>query len=352
LAGVAIAALAASTAAIHWRWQPLIRQSSATPMVTFVREWRPRMHHSLFLRWSSDQRRLISSDSAVLTTRRSTGTTTKDISSAHLNIIQAAASDRFIAAPADINDRSGTAFTVVDSSTGEPVFHEPDPEPGKAGMASAAVRLAMSADGSRLAVGYRLPRTGQPVTIYDAQSWRRIATIDGAGDPVLGTSTIALSPDGARVAYGRRAKLVIANASSGQLLLEISGWPNAIAFNAAGDLIAADMADDSNLPAVTSALRIYRVTDGKMVASHKAVDHPEWDPKGRFIAFSIDWNHIGLWNFHMPTAADTTIEVPPFTGPLAVSPDGNCLAAATGDVIALFRIGDEVPSHAMVCDGR
>jgi hypothetical protein len=136
------------------------------------------------------------------------------------------------------------------------------------------------------------------------------------------------------------------------VLLKIKGRPLALAFNAGGDLIAADMTTFTESHTSVSALKVYRVADGTEIASHNSVGHPVWDPMGRFIAFTIDWNHIGVWNLNLPPAPDTTMDVAPFSGPLAISPDGRRLAAATGDVISFFRIGvaQNQPRSRLVCD--
>lgn len=73
-----------------------------------------------------------------------------------------------------------------------------------------------------------------------------------------------------------------------------------------------------------------------------------------FVTFTMDGNRIGLWNPNMPAAPDTTIEVAPLTGPLAISPDGRCLAAVSGGVVNFFRIGEgpHSPLTPSVCGER
>jgi hypothetical protein len=341
LAGAALLSLAACVEVIHWRWQPAIQQSSATPNVTFLREWRSKEGQTYFLTWSSDQRRLTSLGGTKLTVQNQAGATLSEIAVPGLNAWGVVADDRHIVAPASTSDPSGTAFTVIDLATGELAFREFDPVPGGPGLAHATVKLAMSADGSRLAVGYQPARANQPVMIYDTRTWRRVLTIDEAGDPVMGTSAIALSSDGARVAFGKRFDLIIADSQTGAAILKIPGRPEVLAFNTAGDQIVAEMTAFTPARTVVSTLKVYRVADGTEVASHGPAAHLVWDPKGRFIAFTTDWNQIGLWNHNLPAAPDTMIEVPPPTGPVAISRDGGCLAAVTGDAISFFRIGDD-----------
>ncbi len=93
--------------------------------------------------------------------------------------------------------------------------------------------------------------------------------------------------------------------------------------------------------------QIYRASDGAMVASFPyvpdgMVDGAQWDPKGRYVAFTNignpDQNILFLWRpFEAKPSYDKIIQSSSFS--LAVSPDGDRIAVATGEGIVIYRIG-------------
>jgi hypothetical protein len=349
---VMVTAVGISVPAAQWWWRPHVRQASMVPKVEFAREW-PTKDWVGFIGWSPKPSKLTSLSGGVVAVQNQEGVVEWERKFSNVRAWGAVANDREIVVPDDLNSR--TAFSVISLETGEVTHQEPDPAPGAAGMAGFAVKLAMSPDGSRLAVAYGSPRVGQPVSIYATQDWHRLSTIKAASDGQLGSGYITFSADGTRVAFGNGQNFIIADSRTGAVLQQIPIIVDSLAFSASGDMVAAWTTRFSP-SRVLQAVRIYRVADGMEIASHAAqssiIGSPlVWDLQGRFIAFIDGGDTIRLWNPSASSGNDLTISVRPNPGYVAMSPDGRCLAVGNGNFISLFRVmaGSAEAQNVVAC---
>ncbi len=337
IAGVAAVGILLPIA--QWWWSPHISQTSpgAGAEVTFIREWSTRDWVG-FVAWSQNPSRLTSLSGGAIAVQNERGGQEWEKKFPNIKAWGAAANDREIIVPDDLN--SHAAFSAINLETGEVVHQEPDPVPGAGGLAGAAVKLAMSPDGSRLAVAYDTPRPRQPVSVLDTSDWHRLSTMDAVPQGYFGSQAVSFSNDGSLLAFGTGQNLVIADAHSGQTLHSIDIWPLSIAFSPGNDMVAVETGGSMK------SIEIFRVADGMRLASHprgtiSGTRALVWDPLGRFIGFVDGDDTVRLWNPFTADGHDVILHVRPSPGYLALSPDAHCLAVGNGDFISLFQLAQQ-----------
>jgi hypothetical protein len=170
---VAVVAVAAGVTVADGWWQRRIVRSpdAGLPRVAFEREWRTRGWLGL-LAWSSDGAEVVSlsGNGPWLAAWDPAGGSHRERKEPRVAaLLQTVGDARIVATPAF---GSRDAFVAFDAATGEVLHHEPDPAPGSPGLPGPAVALALSADGTTLAVGYGMTRPGVPVVLYATGSPR------------------------------------------------------------------------------------------------------------------------------------------------------------------------------------
>ncbi|HYH68837.1 MAG TPA: protein kinase [Urbifossiella sp.] len=218
--------------------------------------------------------------------------------------------------------------------------------------------LALSPDGARLATGTLIGKS--ELAVWNTADGSLARTLDGLEEMPQGAT---FSPDGTLVATGQKGAVVVwdwkANTSR-RLPLAEGALVSAVRFSPDGKRLAA--ATVSALAPAGSGVRVWDLEANRVVAewsgAGQQVAHLAFSPDGRRLATAvISWGAatqqglLKLWD------ADSGREVfaaeLPSGGVTAVafSPDGRRLAAATqaGDVAALLT-GRKVPGDIYVWD--
>ena len=339
IAGIAVLGILLPIA--RWWWSPHISTSPSTRVeVTFIREW-PTKGWVGFVGWSQYPSRLTSLSGGVIAVQNERGRPEWEKKFPNIKAWDAATNDREIVVPDDSN--SLAAFSAIDLKTGEVLHQEADPTPGAGGLVGTAVKLAMSPDGSRLAVAYGTPRPGQPVSLYDTHDWHRLSTMEAVPQGQLGSQAIAFSNDGRLLAFDTGRDLVIADAQSGRTLHSIAVSAISVAFSPGSDMAAVETAGS------VRSIEVFRIADGVKLAFHPTDASLGsraliWDSLGRFIGFINGADTIGLWDPSTADGSNVTLHVRPSPGYLAISSDARCLAVANGDFISLFQLAGQVGS--------
>lgn len=170
----------------------------------------------------------------------------------------------------------------------------PSGKPAKAAHLSLLETMALSPDGKRLAVG-----SFQEVTIWDTETGKIVARIGGLADRV---PALAYSPDGKLLAVGGGAatedgELKLFDTTSAKLLVEIkpshSDTVFGIAFSPDGKLLASAGAD--------KFVKVWDVPSGKFAKSfegHTAhVLDVAWSPDGKRLLSAGADNFVKVWDY-------------------------------------------------------
>jgi WD40 repeat protein len=288
-------------------------------------------------------------------------------------------------AEVDSNDVSikleDIAFSVVDAETGKVLQNVPGPHPGGGGPNNGAQYLAVSPDERFVAV---ICCAAKPqINIYSTKDWKQIATLDlrtGERGDTLDPDGLAFSSDGKALAviHGLNGRIKFFNAESwaysGSLVIFPEPSPpmsvislSALAFSPDGTMIAVGSSSGGAwwtypegaiaLPGSGAwkvgippdPLRVYRVSDGKLVASlgsfpgglarHALV----WSPNGEYLAFQDALGAIRFWNPFQPKLS-VAVARKGFQAPddILFSKDGSQLAAVFADGVKVF---DVVPTR-------
>ncbi|MGI4946557.1 MAG: WD40 repeat domain-containing protein [Janthinobacterium lividum] len=340
-------ALAAAVPVGQWWWRPHVHQPPGVgvPPVAFEDEWRTQKG-TMFLTWSADGTGLISlSQDGRLAVRNRRSGTDQERKLPQTMVTRAVGNQQLIVVPAD-RDRSRIAFSVFDAQTGEILHEEPDPAPEARGSVGFEVKLALSPDGTTLAVGYNFTRASVPVSLLSTQDWRKVSTIGLLSNRQSGASFIVFSQNGKRLAVGYNRELVVCDAGTGALLSRMPIWSYTASFSPDGSMLAV-VAERSQSGTVQPIIRVVRLSDGAEVASHEPGAGSGygasllWDSRGRFVVSSVEGaNTVHLWNPSTSASGDVTLDLRRFTGGLAFSPDGSRLAVSNGDAVSIFRVGE------------
>jgi WD40 repeat protein len=170
------------------------------------------------------------------------------------------------------------------------------------------------------------------VEVIDTRTGHVLDQFNAALDP----RTLALSPDGRRLAIGRgQGKAEIWDRIERRRLLTLDGHREpiqTIAFSPDGKLVATGSFDGT--------ARVWEAGTGKELAvliGHKAaVLRCEFTPDGRTLATSSDDFTIKLW--HVATFREVaSFPASPAVYALSFSPDGQMLAHETGDKVRILR---------------
>ena len=338
----AMIAIAATVPLPKWWWSPHVTHSLSTSRVTFLREWSA-PGESRFVGWLPNGRGIVSLYQGAIAVDDDHGRRVSDREFAAMNLSGMVSGGQDVVIPADYSRK--TAFTVFDLVRGIVVHEEPDPAPGP-GVAGSAVRLAMTPDGSRLAVAYFGPRKVQGVRVYDPRDWRLVSTMDTV-PARAGTLVIAISQNGRLLAFDSGIEVVIADVTTGKTIRALKINPHMLAFSPQGDRVAVQSPD-------RDAIDIIRVADGATIASYKVPTHwmggnykersmwfgkmLVWDPFNRFVAFDDGGANVILWNPAKSQGDFAALQVRPENIHAAVSPDGTRLVVGNGDAVSLFRL--------------
>jgi WD40 repeat protein len=263
-----------------------------------------------------------------------------------------------------------TAFAVWDVSTGHIIRTVDGPQPGDDYSFNVADHFMTTPDQTMLATatlkGASSPHFQKNVSIYETGSWRVLHTAALS----QGASSLCVFADGQLIGAGSVAggRVSIIDAKTGVIVEDFQAYKEskygssalgAIAGSPAGDLIMVGVSSTvlnggeylgtpeqrawGEAKDSTEAVQLFRVKDGTRVSTFSAAKGPirqaMWDPKGRFVAF-VD-NQRGLFLWAPWISSDyKKIHLPTRTLALAISPNGDRIAATTDHGVSVYSIND------------
>lgn len=203
--------------------------------------------------------------------------------------------------------------------------------------------LAVSPDGSRLAVSYWVETPGGQdcaVELFDASTGKKLLTTPLHSD---NAGALAWNADSSRIACGGWQSGVVLNAETGESLCTFSAdgsqWMNSIAWHPSGDRVAVACDDRS--------IRVFDAVSGQprqmLQGQTGAVRCVSWSPDGTRLATGGTDRTVRIWN------PDTGALLLALRGhaedvhAVAWSPDGMQLASASND--GDVRIWDAYAGH-------
>ncbi|MET7333715.1 serine/threonine-protein kinase [Nonomuraea sp. NPDC005650] len=217
------------------------------------------------------------------------------------------------------SDAPSAAFSgngrVAAKEVGDSIELTDTVERRRLGRIAAAGDLAFDADGRLLAVA------GDPVTVWEVTSSRRVAAIDAGGDVLA----VALSPAGDTLATARGRTLETWDVRKGKRIK---------AYEGAGDLAMAFSPDGSTLAAGAKLvdLRTGAITPLDLERSADPGEDPPaptalaFSPDGRTLAFGLEGGHVLLWDIRKRKPRGTIQTGTAPVDELRFSPGGDLLA--------------------------
>lgn len=198
------------------------------------------------------------------------------------------------------------------------------------GRIAAAGDLAFDATGRLLAVA------GDPVTVWEVPSARRVTSIAAGGD----VPAVALSPDGRTLATARGRLLETWDVHSGRRIR---------AYEGVGDLALAFSPDGRTLATGTRLLDLRTGQVTPLDQAAKAGDGAAttalaFSPDGDRLAFGLEGGRVLLWNVRERTSIGTITTGGGPVDELRFSPDGELVAVSAGrtslwDTATLREVG-------------
>ena len=264
----------------------------------------------------------------------------------------------------------GAAMSLYDLATGA-LQHDvagPLPDDPEA-RRNAAATIVPSPDQTMVAVLYAM-FDRKPVGIYSTQSWQRVASLNDGADPRLDPPlSLAFSPDDRRLAVGREdGSVIIYDMKTYKAVREIDAFTQrlhmvpatSVCFSPDGSYIAIGgwtggsvnipppgktLQDNIMTPIIQPyPLRVYRVADGREVASAPGQKTPirdvKWSPQGQPIAFIGADDLPRLWSPFDPAPPRIIPDVGK-SADLAFSPDGSLLAISQHFQISFVAIDEQ-----------
>jgi WD40 repeat protein len=255
------------------------------------------------------------------------------------------------------------AVAVWDVATGKIMRTIKGPQPNGDHAANVAQQLSAYPNEKLLAVATRGGKNQNNLIVYDTQSWVARHTDQISS----GVSSLCIFADGRLLGLGLSStgRIEILDAVSGTISNEFPAYGvskygtfalTAVAGSPAGDLImtgvglvvtggefrsSAEQLSWAKSMSSTDAVRMFRVKDGKLIASFTGATAPirqaMWDPRGRYVAFVDSAHNLFLW---APWKGDMfkKVDLRSPTLSVAVSPDGDQIAVSTDQGVRIFSI--------------
>ena len=193
-----------------------------------------------------------------------------------------------------------------------------------AGHEGAALSLAFSPDGTRIASG----SPGNTVRLWDAASGELLTTLTGHEQWVV---SAAFSPDGTRIASGSLDETVrLWDAASGELLATLAGHEDmvwSVAFSPDGTRIASGSVDET--------VRLWDAASFELLATLAGHEEAVWSvafsPDGKRIASGSWDSDVRVWDVGSGELLATLVGHASGVSSVAFSPDGRRIASGSAD---------------------
>jgi WD40 repeat protein len=221
--------------------------------------------------------------------------------------------------------------------------------------------LAVSTDQKRFAIGNGIL---QGFLVYGTDDGRQWHELSAVGRHEFGATSFCFFRDNRLLAVGQGdGHFMVVDSTTGKTLKDFQAYDApgihddvyGIAVSPKGDMILTGIhgvaIDSDATPAALAWYRsnhavaqVWRVSDGKEVAGFpdkdRYVEQAAWDPKGRFVAF-IDTDSLIIWQPQTAGMNYQRIKLSGLSASLAVTPDGDSLAVAGGNIVTVYNIADK-----------
>jgi WD40 repeat protein len=278
-------------------------------------------------------------------------------------------SSQLVFPPPETSNKS-TAFAVWDVSSGRIITIVDGPQPDDEHTLNVAEHFMTTPDHTLLVAATRAGGSWKHfqknVTVYDAGSWQVLNT----AALLQGVPSLCVFGDGKLIGAGSvvGGRVSILDIKTGVIVRDFQAYEEskygssllgAIAGSPAGDLIMVGVSSTilnggeylgtpeqrawGEARESTEAVRLFRVKDGARVSTFSVAKGPirqaMWDPKGRFVAFADNQRGLFLW---APWGGPgyKKIVLPTKTLSLAISPNGDRIAATTNHGVRVYSINE------------
>lgn len=336
----------------------------------------PRFGGPFNIVWSSDSRRVasLSNNGNLITVYDRDGKIVREILRTGSFFIGDGLgfldNNRQILMPPDRAIQDSVLLSAIDIETGEFVRDLPGPQSSEPRL-NQVYKIAVSPDQKLIAVVVGGIAFAAPVRLYSADDWGSVSVLNESvhsdSGRLVDVSDLAFSADSGRLAIARGdGSFAVYDRASHRIIRVVDAFTRyftsiaAISISPNGQFVAVGAAltgamwhhadgsmarpneGELTVVAPSDSIRIYRVSDGDIVASMPGFQRPissiQWDPKDRFVAF-ISWDQrVHFWDWRRPETLERDGSPEILGTALSFSPDGTCLAVSEDTKVLLYKI--------------